>query len=184
MTTEIDLEKLRFPVGKYQRPDHYNALEIKEWIHNIEHFPGQLEEVLKQVNQESLQWRYRPGGWNIQQVVHHCADSHMNAITRFKLALTENGPTISPYLEARWAELADTLEVEILHSMMIIKGVHHRWTILLKSMNQADFEREYYHPEYGRKFELFAAAAMYEWHCRHHLAHVKQALAYKGAFEV
>lgn len=124
---------------------------------------------------KKLALHYRPEGWTIRQVVHHCADSHSNAFTRFKLALTEENPSIKPYKENLWAELPDVTTAPVDWSLKIIANIHKRWVVLLKSMSIADFERTYFHPESNRVWKLFEVLALYAWHCNHHLAHVKQA---------
>lgn len=120
---------------------------------------------------QQLDTPYRPGGWTIRQVIHHCADSHMNCLTRFKLALTEEKPTICPYFEDRWAELPDS-HMPIAPSLSMIDGIHARLTVLLKSLTEAQRKRLYIHPEHGREFSLNEAIATYSWHSNHHLAHI------------
>ena len=179
-----DLEKLRYPVGKYIKPENITSKHIEEWISVIELFPARLREVMKDQGETELNWRYRPGGWTIQQVVHHCADSHLNALVRFKLALTEDLPTIKPYLEAKWAELPDVSDADVSDSIHILEGLHPRWTKLLKSLGADDLKKEYFHPERNRNVSLEETVGLYAWHCNHHLAHIKQALKYKGRFDV
>jgi len=181
MITQEELNKLRYPVGKFKWPREVIAGKLEQWIDVIEKFPSELQDAVKNISEHELGWKYRPEGWTIRQVVHHCADSHINAIVRFKLALTEDNPTIVAYLEARWAELGD-VELEIEPSMEILKGLHHRWATLLKSMEETDFNQTYFHPEHNRSISLYNTTAMYDWHCRHHLAHVLQALEFKGKF--
>ncbi len=113
---------------------------------------------------------------NIRQVIHHCADSHMNSFIRFKLSLTEESPTIKPYFEDRWAEMPDYLEVSILNSIQILEGLHLKWTVLLKSLSQSDLEKEFVHPEHGKRFSVAENIGVYAWHSNHHLEHVKSAL--------
>lgn len=115
---------------------------------------------------------YRPEGWTIRQVVHHCADSHMNAIIRLKLALTEEKPVIKPYFEDRWAELVDGKSLPIEPSLKILEGVHKRWVLLLENLTASQFQRTFVHPELGTEFSLAVATANYAWHCEHHLAHI------------
>ena len=178
----MDIEKLKFPVGQYipiRQPD--KAL-LDQWIAIIEHFPEALEKLTAGKPAEHLNWKYRPDGWTVKQVVHHCADSHMNSMIRFKLALTEETPTIRPYFEDRWAELADGLTTDISASMQLLKGLHQKWALLLKRLADEDLELEFVHPEHGTKFNLAETIGMYAWHCKHHLAHVENGLNSGGAF--
>jgi len=182
MNKSIDIEKLRYPIGKFHFPEKIEPFEINKWISDIESLPAQLVDLLKDVTDVELSWIYRPEGWNIRQVVHHLADSHMNSLTRFKWTLTEDTPTIKPYFEARWALLPDTLETPITDSLKILEGVHSRLTVLLKSLTEDDLKKEFVHPEYDRKISLSANIALYAWHSKHHLAHIEQALRFKGRF--
>ena len=176
-----DMNDLRFPIGEFAKPEHLNAKERIAMIKTIAEFPEVIADLTDSLT-EALDWRYRPKGWMIRQVVHHCADSHMNALIRFKLTLTEDSPTIRPYLEHLWAELPDTLESELDHSYSIIQGVHSRWNTLLLHMSESDFQRTYHHPELDEGFTLDQSLANYDWHCRHHAKHIEQALESKGRF--
>jgi len=122
---------------------------------------------------------YRPGGWTVRQVVHHVPDSHLNAYVRFKLALTEDSPTIKPYDEAAWAKLADTAETPVEVSLQLLESLHARWVRLLESMTEADFARQFHHPESGT-MSLDTYLSGYAWHCRHHVAHITQLRARMG----
>lgn len=183
MENTIDIETLRFPIGKFEKPAEITPAHIQKWIADIAVFPAQLLELCRDLTEEQLQWRYRPQGWTIQQVVHHCADSHMNSFIRFKLSLTEDTPTIKPYYEDRWAELPDAATAPISHSLLILEGLHARWTMLLSSLQADDFDKEFLHPEHGRRFSLAENIGVYAWHARHHFAHIQQALRYQGRFE-
>ncbi|NNC83760.1 MAG: putative metal-dependent hydrolase [Flavobacteriales bacterium] len=176
-----DIETLRFPVGRFQMPGVLSSEQRKQMTETIRAFPEKLEAMVSGLSEE-LDWRYRPEGWMIRQVVHHCADSHMNALIRFKLTLTEDSPTIRPYFEDRWAELTDTLDAPIRESLDILKGVHSRWSRLLGGMSDSDFAKHYVHPEYQNTYTLDQALANYDWHCKHHAAHIQQALEHKGEF--
>ncbi|MEQ9062815.1 MAG: putative metal-dependent hydrolase [Vicingaceae bacterium] len=162
----------RYPIGRYRRPETASKKDIDTWIEAIETFPARLEKALGGMSQVQLDTPYREGGWTVGQVVHHCADSHMNSFMRFKLALTEEMPTIKPYLEAKWAELPDANELPIQSSLMLIKGLHHRWVVLLKSLSTDDLSKTFIHPENGREMRLDHTIALYAWHCNHHLAHI------------
>lgn len=176
------LDSLRYPIGKFIKPDTIIPAHRDEWIEAIAQFPESLASEVAGLSEVELQWPYRPEGWTIQQVVHHCADSHMNCLMRFKLALTEEQPTIRPYEEALWAQLADTTESPIVWSLQLLDGLHKKWVFLLKKMTDEDFERTFIHPEHGKVFSLKEALGMYAWHSNHHLAHVRQAKKYQGKF--
>jgi uncharacterized damage-inducible protein DinB len=172
METTTNIEQLKYPIGKYQRPQTFAKEQFTEWINTIESFPAKLIKEISNLSEEQLNTPYRPEGWTIRQVVHHCADSHMNAFIRFKLAMTEDKPTIKPYMEDRWAKLPDTALAPIEFSFQILEGLHKRWIILLKSMSEEDFKRQFIHPEMGRELEIRETLALYAWHCNHHLSHI------------
>lgn len=178
----LDLEKLKFPIGKFVKPEIISQEEIKKWISEIEVFPYKIKSITENLSVEELNWNYRPNGWKIKQVVHHCSDSHINAFIRTKLALTEISPVIKPYDEAVWANLMDGNEDSISNSLLILHGVHAKWSLLLKDLNENELEREYYHPENNRNYKLNEVIGLYAWHCMHHLAHIEQALFYKNQF--
>ena len=171
----MNLEALKFPVGKHIKPETVSKTDFANWINDIKSFPALLNELLNNYK-DSLEAKYRPDGWNIAQVVHHCADSHMNAYVRFKLSLTEENPTIKPYMEDRWAELTDSKSLDITPSIKIIEGLHYRWAQTLENMSANDWERTYYHPDYKKQFIMKDVLALYAWHSRHHLAHIENAI--------
>lgn len=179
---ETDLYDLKFPIGEYTPNRNPERAQLDQWISDIETFPARLKHLCDNVSKEQLQWRYRPEGWTVKQVVHHCADSHINSIMRFKLALTEDTPTIRTYYEDRWAELPDSQEDDIEYSLQLLTGLHKRWTLLLRSLTKEQLEREFMHPEHGAKFNLTETVGNYAWHCNHHLAHVRNALAFEGKY--
>ncbi|WP_299521583.1 YfiT family bacillithiol transferase [Winogradskyella sp.] len=179
--TEQEFHKLRFSIGEFTKPETITQEHLREWITTIESFPERIESVTKQLNAKELNYKYRPNGWTIKQVAHHCADSHMNSIIRFKLSLTENRPTIRPYYEDRFAKLIDYSE-PIDASIFILKGVHEKLSVLLKSFNEADLKREFIHPEHGKRFSLEETIGVYAWHSNHHFSHIEQALRYKESF--
>lgn len=168
----FDIETLKYPIGNYKRPEEINENVLKVWTNDISEFPKKLRKETEGLNDEQLDTPYRPEGWTIRQVVHHCADSHMNSIVRIKWTLTEDKPTIKPYYEARWAELADTKLMPIANTLTLIEALHEKWVYLLNSMNEEDWQKTYFHPESGREFTLGELAALYAWHCNHHLAHI------------
>jgi hypothetical protein len=179
---EHELEQLRFPVGKRAILESYSPELLRSYISVIENFPNTLKPEVIHLTDQQLDTPYRPGGWTIRQVVHHCADSHMNAFIRFKLALTEDTPVIRPYLQDRFAELADAKMFPIHSSLQILEGVHLRWSALLHAMKPEDFLRSFIHPEKNSEMKLNEVTAMYTWHCHHHLAHIthlKQRSAWK-----
>ena len=170
-----NLEQLRYPVGRVQIPDTISEDQIQGWIANIEVFPRRVEDEVQGLTDEQLKRRYRPDGWTIHQVVNHCADSHTNSIIRFKWALTEDHPTIKAYQEAKWAELDDTTQLPVEDGVALLKSLHKRWVFLLKSLTPEQLERTYVHPEKGQTFNLKQTICQYDWHCRHHLQHIKNA---------
>lgn len=176
------LEKLKYPTGKCPKIDTVSESELATWIETIETFPYKIKTLTSDLTVEELNWIYRPKGWNIKQVVHHCADSHMNSLIRFKLALTEDVPTIKPYEEALWAELTDGNSNDILSSIQIIEGVHARWVLLLKSLGSTELKRQFFHPANLKISSIEETVGVYAWHCNHHLAHIEQALFHKGQF--
>jgi uncharacterized damage-inducible protein DinB len=167
----MDIEKLKYPIGRYQLEDIIDKDSINNWIKEIESLPEKLIAAVRGLNKEQLQTPYRPEGWTVQQVVHHIADSHMNVYIRFKLALTENKPIVKPYDQKLWAELADTKSVEVKVSLDLIKSLHKRWTTLLYQLTEEELEKEYLHPESGMK-NLKETICNYAWHGNHHLAHI------------
>jgi hypothetical protein len=172
------MEHLRYPIGKYVPKESYSADEQAQLISDIEVFPEKLKEELKALSASSLQWKYRPEGWTIRQLIHHCADSHLNSVPRFKLALTEKNPTIRPYLENRWAELAD-IESPVSLSIDLLTALHAKWVYLIKRFSSEDLKKTYVHPEHNKTFTLAQTIALYSWHGRHHLEHIRLAKANK-----
>lgn len=171
-----NLEDLKYPIGKFSKPESISEEEIKSWITDIEQFPNRLNKLVPYLSASELNYRYRPDGWTIKQVVHHCADSHMNSFIRFKLCLTEELPTIKPFNDSKWAELPDATEADISTSLKLIEGLHARWTILLKSLDASELNKQYVHPDKQQPLSLLDSIALYAWHGNHHLAHIKQAL--------
>ena len=166
------VEELKYPIGKFVKPDTFTPEILNHYIRNIESFPSRLRTEVEHLTDEQLDTRYRPDGWTIRQVVNHCADSHMNSFMRFKLALTEDTPTIKPYFENRWAELADSKRMPIEPALKILEGLHQRWVVILKSLTKEDLEKKYIHPERGKELRLDETVGLYAWHCNHHLAHI------------
>ncbi len=163
---------LRYPIGPMVLENNPTPEMVQAWIADVEAAPAALRAAVGDLAAEQLDTRYRPGGWTVRQLVHHLPDSHMNAYVRFKLALTEDTPTIKPYEEARWAELADSFDTPVEASLTLLEVLHQRWVVLLKSLAAIDFDRAYFHPALDQKVALKTALGMYAWHGRHHVAHV------------
>jgi DinB superfamily len=161
---------LRYPIGKPERPEHLTDEQRREFIDAIAVAPAKLRAAVTGLTQQQLDTPYRPGGWTVRQVVHHLPDSHMNAYVRFKLALTENEPTIKPYHEGAWANLPDS-KAAIEPSLALLDALHQRWIVLLGTLAPADWQKKFNHPESGPN-TLDRALAVYGWHGRHHVAHI------------
>lgn len=168
---EINLDELKYPIGRFKPDEEFTAETIKIYIKEIEEAPAALREALDGLNDSQLDTPYRPGGWTIRQVVHHLPDSHMNSYIRFKLALTENDPEIKPYNEADWAKLHDTFNTPVMVSVDLFDALQHRWAMLLKGMSKDDFKKRFFHPERGL-VPLDRTVALYAWHGKHHIAHI------------
>ena len=168
---EKELNQLRYPIGRFSAPDEISAEQIKTYIKTIEESPVKYRKAVQDLNEEQLGTPYRPGGWTIRQVIHHVPDSHLNSYVRFKLGLTENKPTIKPYDEAKWAELDDSRDTPVEVSLTLLESLHKRWANLLRSMTEKDFQKTINHPERG-EMRLDKMLALYDWHCKHHLAHI------------
>ncbi|TCC98992.1 YfiT family bacillithiol transferase [Pedobacter psychroterrae] len=179
MDTE-QLEKLRFPIGKYIPPSTLSREMIDTFIMEIETLPNALKEEVFALNEEQLDTQYRPEGWTVRQVVHHLADSHINSYIRCKLALTEDNPTIKPYFEERWAELQDGKNTPVDSSLQLLEGLHIRWVALLKSLSDQDLTKAFVHPEHGKTIKLSEVVALYAHHGRHHLAQITELKKRKG----
>jgi hypothetical protein len=172
-------ESERFPIGKFHRLTAApGANDRAVCIETIATTPAKIRRLVEPLSPAELDTPYRDGGWTIRQVVHHVPDSHINAYVRFKLALTETDPVIKPYEEALWAELADVRQTPVSVSLDLLDAVHYRWVVVLRSMDDAAFNRSYRHPEMGH-VTLYNALALYDWHSRHHVAHIEQALRRK-----
>jgi hypothetical protein len=171
---------LRYPIGEFEIPTDITPARISSWIDDIEVLPHDLRGLVGLLNSGQLGTAYRPEGWTVAQVVHHLADSHLNSYVRFRLALTEDRPTIKPYAEAAWAELPDARGEPVGPSLDLIDALHWRWTRMLRSLGDAEWKREFDHPEAG-VISLDVNLALYSWHGRHHLAHI-QSLANRSGW--
>jgi hypothetical protein len=165
------MDDLRFPVGTFVFDKHTSPDKRAAWIRQIAEAPALMRSAIGGLNTRQIETPYRPGGWTVRQVVHHVPDSHLNAYCRYKLALTEDNPTIKPYDEAAWANVADTARTPPEVSLALLDALHARWVVLLESMTAADFERPLQHPERGA-ITLDWMLQLYAWHGRHHAAHV------------
>jgi hypothetical protein len=170
---------LRYPIGRYQLVE-YSSAEKESRLADILFLPRLLEFSLLNLDEPQLNTPYREEGWTINQVVHHVADSHMNAFIRFKLGLTEENPIIKPYIQQKWAETPDVLNVPVNFSITLIHSLHHRWYELLKSMTDEDWQRTLYHPEQKREITLWEMLLIYAWHGKHHAAHITNLREQKG----
>jgi hypothetical protein len=162
---------LAYPIGKFVWEGPTGAPDRARRIDEIAAAPAALRAAVAGLTDEQLDTPYRPGGWTVRQVAHHVPDSHMNAYVRFKLAVTEDAPTINPYDEAAWAELVDVKTVPVATSLALLDALHERWVVFLRSLGEADWARTFRHPELG-VVPLEKNVALYAWHGRHHVAHV------------
>jgi hypothetical protein len=172
-------EDLRYPVGQQQDEGPLTEARRLELIEQIAETPERLRAAVHGLTHEQLDTPYRHGGWTVRQVIHHVPDSHLNAYVRFKLALTEDSPTIKPYAEDLWAELPDTGRTAPEVSLTLLDALHKRWVILLRSMGSGGWERTLHHVEKGR-LTLDQMLAIYAWHGRHHVAHITSLRERKG----
>jgi uncharacterized damage-inducible protein DinB len=165
----------RYPVGPFQPRTELSESERRELIEQIAAAPARIREAVAGLSEAQLDTPYREGGWTVRQVVHHLPDSHMNAFVRLKLALTEEEPTIRPYDQETWAQLADVRETPVEVSLTLLESLHARWVALLRSMRPEDFRRTFRHPEHAGTQTVDWLVAMYAWHGRHHVGHVHAA---------
>ncbi len=169
VTTEI--ESLKYPVGHFEFEGPYTPAQRREFVELIAGTPGNLRKAVEGLSASQLDTPYRPGGWTVRQLVHHVADSHINSYVRFRLALTEETPTIKPYDEKLWAELPDARAADVETSLCLLGCLHDRWVGLMRTMTDDQWLRTIRHPERGL-INLETNAALYAWHGRHHVAHV------------
>lgn len=174
-----DLQKLRYPIGRFEPPSRIDEDQIERWISDIEALPADLSRTVEGLTDTQLDTPYRPGGWTIRQVVHHLPDSHMNSFIRFKWALTEDRPEIKAYFEDRWAELPDYSVAPVSASLDLLEALHRRWVALLRSLTRQDLDRTFIHPESGPA-NLAETIGSYAWHGRHHLAHIRELIRREG----
>lgn len=170
----------RYPIGKYE-PQPFSIETKVSWLADIKFLPQAVEHAIQNLDEAQLQTPYREGGWTVHQLVHHIADSHINAICRFKLALTEDNPTIKTYDESAWVELNDVKKLPINISITLLHALHARWYEALKYVTDDEWNnRTIYHPEHKKTMRLWYLLGMYAWHCRHHVAHITALREAKG----
>lgn len=174
------LEKLRYPIGKFTAPETYSKEYLANKIADIASFPERLKNEVIHLTDEQLETPYRNGGWTIRQVIHHCADSHMNCFIRIKWTLTEDKPVIKFYHEDRWSELHDNLTMPIEPTLSLLEGLHFRLAYLMNSLSESDLEKYFIHPEHNAAFQLKEIIGTYAWHGNHHIAHITELKKQKG----
>jgi len=163
----------RYPIGKFKFDGPPDEAQRNKFIDDIERAPAALRAAIKNLSPEQIETPYRDGGWTVRQVVHHVPESHMNAYIRFKLALTEDEPTIKPYMEDRWAGTPDVESTPLEASLALLEPLHERWVHLLRGLKPADWKRTFRHPELG-VMPLEKNLALYAWHGKHHVAHITE----------
>lgn len=169
----------RYPIGKFQ-PQPFSAAKKDEWLNDIKFLPGLLEMTIQNLDEKQLDTPYREGGWTVRQLIHHVADSHINAYCRFKLGLTEDNPTIRPYDEKQWALLNDVNEIPVNVSLTLLHALHRRLHGMLNALDDSQWERTIYHPASKTTMSLYDLLGMYSWHGRHHTEHIIKLKEIKG----
>jgi hypothetical protein len=172
MEHQFDTPDPRYPIGKFQPPDAITQPELDRAARTLAEHPARLRAAIAGLDDAQLDTPYRPAGWTVRQVIHHLADSHMNSFIRFKLALTEDNPTIKPYREGAWANTADSAGMPPEPSLALLEGLHGRWVALAASLRPEDFARTFVHPEREQAMALDLTLLIYAWHCHHHVAHI------------
>ena len=162
---------LSFPIGRFSYTGSPDEKQKQAFLNDIAETPANLRAAIKGLSEKQLDTPYRPGGWTVRQVVHHVPDSHLNSYVRFKLALTEDNPTIKAYEEALWAELPDTKQTPLEVSLTLLDALHDRWVRLLRSLTAEQWLRTFRHPQAG-PMTLEKTLALYSWHGKHHVAHI------------
>ena len=173
-------DTLRYPIGKFKATEAYTSDYLAERIQEIAQFPEQFKNEVIHLTDEQLDTPYRDGGWTIRQVVHHCADSHMNCFIRIKWALTEENPTIKFYYEDRWGDMVDNTTMPVGPSLAFLEGLHFRLAYLMKRLSATDLEKSFIHPEHNASFQIKEIICTYAWHGLHHLAHITELKKRKG----
>jgi uncharacterized damage-inducible protein DinB len=169
----------KYPIGKYEVKPYSEEVK-QQWLNDLKHLPKDLEMAVQNLDKAQLETPYREGGWTVQQLVHHIADSHMNAFVRFKLGLTEEVPTLKTYDENKWVSMADTLDTPINYSMTLLHALHEKWGNLLASLTEEQWQRKLFHPVRNAEVSLWDLFAIYAWHGKHHVAHITTLKENKG----
>ncbi len=172
-------EDLRYPIGQFDWKKEVPPADREGHIAAIEAAPAGFRKAAAGLTEGQLETPYRAGGWTVRQVIHHVADSHMNSYVRFKLALTEEDPTVKAYNEAAWARLSDSADTPVEVSLALLESLHRRWYVLMRSMNETEWKRTFRHPEIG-PLTLETSLAAYAWHGKHHTAHIEELRRRKG----
>jgi len=176
-----DLDQLKYPIGPMPRlREPLDPAVRRQHLEIIESAPARIRALVTGLREEQLGASYRPGGWTIRQIVHHLADSHMNAYVRMKLAATEELPAVKTWEPDRWADLPDARRGAVDASLALVEALHRRWIAFLRELSDADVRKAFRHPEWG-DVSIEESIAMYSWHCRHHAAHIERALGSDGA---
>lgn len=165
------MQDLRYPIGEYQ-PQPFSKAQKEQWLKDLKFLPDDLSIAVQNLDEYQLNTPYRDGGWTVKQVVHHVADSHMNALIRFKLGLTEDNPTIKPYHEDAWAQLNDVETVPINVSLTLLHAVHLRLIKTIEGLTDEQWQRTLFHPEHQKQMTLWYILGNYAWHGKHHVAHI------------
>lgn len=174
------LDRLQYPIGKFVAPEIITEEKLHEWITILEMFPSQLRDMVSEMSDTQLDKPYRPDGWTVRQVVHHVADSHHHSYIRFKWALTEDTPTIKPYVQNKWADLPDLAGMPVEWSLRHIEAVHYKLVRLLRAMSNQDFDKTFIHPDGDVVFTLRKNVGQYAWHSMHHYMHIANLVKREG----
>ncbi|MBS1644816.1 MAG: putative metal-dependent hydrolase [Bacteroidetes bacterium] len=167
------MEQYSYPIGRFQASDQFQPEQVNNWLDSLEALPKWLEIIIENLDAAQLASPYREGGWSMEQVIHHLADTHMNAFIRCKLTITENLPTVKPYDEKLWAETPEISTVPVNVSITLLHALHRRWIALLQTFDEADWKRQYFHPESQQQVSLWQVIELYAWHSRHHMEQLR-----------
>lgn len=170
------MEHLQYPIGKFKNSKIHSSELIKEYISELRQLPENIKTLTQKLSEDELKKTYREGSWTIKQLVHHLGESHLNCYIRIKLALTEDNPTIKPYIEDLWVKTVENSKLNPDVSVQLLKSIHAKIVSLAESLSENDLERTYFHPQYQRSSRISDVLSLYSWHGRHHLAHIRLAL--------
>lgn len=163
----------RYPIGNFDYKKDHNISDAEMYVNQIEELPSKVRALVSEFSEEQLHTPYREHGWTPFQVIHHMGDSHLNSLCRFKLAMTEDNPTIRPYDENAWAEFGDYESMSVEEGLDFLEAIHNKWVAILNKIQGDEWKRTFHHPESGINYKLINALAMYAWHGNHHLAHIE-----------